>query len=70
METTIVNQAGPMFEWKASFSAPAGSLKPRIVVDGRPLEATIERQTNQQTIVSVRVPVNSGQTRIARLESN
>ena len=70
IETTITNQAGPLFEWQASFSARAGSLKPRIVVDGSPIDATAERQTNQQTIVSVRVPVNPGQTRTAKLESN
>jgi hypothetical protein len=59
-----------MFEWLASFSVHPGGLKQRIVVDGRPVEATTERQTNQQTIASVRVPVNHGQTRTAKLESN
>ena len=70
VETTITNQAGPIFEWLASFSVPTSGLKQRIVVDGRPLEATAERETNQQTKVSVRVPVSPGQTRTAKLESN
>jgi hypothetical protein len=69
-ETTITNQAGPVFEWQTSFPAPTSSLKPRIVVDGRPVEATTVRQTNHQTLVSVRVPVKPGQTKTARLESN
>jgi hypothetical protein len=69
-ETTITNQAGPVFEWQTSFPAPTSSLKPRIVVDGRPVEATTVRQTNHQTVVSVRVPVKPGQTKTARLESD
>jgi hypothetical protein len=68
VETAITNQAGPLFEWQASFPAPATSLKPRIVADGKPLDATTERRTNQQTVVSVRVPLKPGQTRTAKLE--
>ena len=68
-ETAITNQAGPTFEWKASFPAPAPGLKPRIVVDGTPVEASIGQRLNRQRVVSAVVAVKPGQTRTAKCGS-
>jgi hypothetical protein len=68
IETTVTNQAGPAFEWKASFPSPGPGREPHITVDGSRLPATSERQANDQPAVGVRVQVGPGQSRTARLQ--
>jgi hypothetical protein len=62
-ETTFTNQAGPPVRWKASFALPSNNTRTRLLLDGKPVRSNIEQGINRQPVISVIVPVGSGQTR-------
>jgi hypothetical protein len=64
--TSITNQAGPPFRWKAGFSVMAQDRAPSIFVDGVLVPAKVERRENGQLVAVVTVAVARGQTRTAR----
>ena len=68
LESTVTNQAGEAFEWKASFPAPAPGRKWRVVVDGSQAAATSEPASEGQAVVSASVWIKPGQTKTARVE--
>jgi hypothetical protein len=64
-ESTLTNSTGPALQWKAAF--PARESGPaEIVVDGVTMPAVVERRPYRQPVVSVVVPVASGQSRAAK----
>ncbi|HZQ56219.1 MAG TPA: hypothetical protein VFB14_28775 [Bryobacteraceae bacterium] len=68
-ETAFTNQAGPPLVWKASFPFPPSASHPHyLVLDGKPVQGRIEEHINRQSIISVSVPVNAGQTRTVTLK--
>lgn len=66
-ETTITNQAGPAFEWKAAFRITARNLDPQILVDGRAAQVLIEKRPNGELLATIAVLLESAQTRTAKL---
>ena len=62
-ETTFTNQAGPSLQWKASFPLPPGDALPVLLLDGKPIQGTVEERQNRQRVISVLVPVGRGETR-------
>jgi hypothetical protein len=68
-ETTITNQAGPAFEWKAAFPLTSADRDPRILVDGIAKPARVEHRPGNQLVASLVVPLRPAQTRTARLVS-
>jgi hypothetical protein len=66
-ETTITNQTGPAFQWKAAFPISPTRPNPQILVDGVPARAAIENHINRQLTAVVTVPVRPGQSRTAKL---
>ena len=67
-ETSVTNQVGPPFHWRAEFPAGANEANPRIVVDGKSVPASLTQGPNRQPLVSVEVQVNSGQLRTVRYQ--
>jgi hypothetical protein len=67
-ETTITNENGPAFQWKAAFPLKTQSVPRRILVDGVPAPATIEQGINHQKMATVLVTIKPGQTRAAKLQ--
>lgn len=65
-ETSITNQSGPAFDWKAAFALDAAGI-PRIFVDGRPVESALEHRAGGRILVSGAIPVAPGRTRVATL---
>ena len=64
-ESSVTNEAGPVFQWKVSFPAHA-SNRGDILVDGSLVPAWIEERVNHQIVVSASIPVKPGQTRTAK----
>jgi hypothetical protein len=69
-ETTVTNQAGPAFQWKASFPIASSDRNPQVLVDGVARSATIEHRPGSQQVASVVVPLKPAETRTARLARN
>jgi hypothetical protein len=67
-ETTIANQAGPPFQWKAEFPVTAQERPPLVAVDGVTVPARVEPGANRQMVAVVTVEVAPHQTRTARVE--
>jgi hypothetical protein len=66
-ETTLTNQTGPVFRWRACFPAVDNDTTPYILVDGTPLKGTRELRANRQAVVYAEVPVKAGQSRTVQL---
>jgi hypothetical protein len=64
-QTTVVNQAGPDLQWKASF---ATSDPARILVDGVAVPVTLE-QRPEGKILSALIPLSAGHSRTAILRT-
>jgi hypothetical protein len=64
-ETSLTNEAGPEFQWKASFAASAGNPG-AILIDGMRVQTSLEQRINQQSVIFAIVPVKPSQTRTAR----
>ena len=67
-ETTFTNQAGPPIRWKASFPLLSSDQQPQLLLDGKPIRANIEPGFHRQAVISVLVPVASGQTRTVKCD--
>jgi hypothetical protein len=65
-ETTVTNQAGPPFQWKAAFSITSRNQEPLVTVDGVAVSPKIEQRANQQLVELVTVNIPPGQTRTVR----
>jgi hypothetical protein len=65
-QTTFSNNAGPALQWRATFPVLEAGKSSRIVVDGVPAAAQLERRANQQPAISALVPVRAGQSRTAK----
>lgn len=65
-ETTVSNQAGPPFQWKAGFAVTSQDRTPLVTVDGVAVPAKIEQRANRQLVAVVTVLVPPGQARTAR----
>jgi hypothetical protein len=65
-ETTVTNQAGPPFQWKAGFSVASQDRTPLVMVDGVAAPAKVEQRANHQLVAVVTVLAPPGQTRTAR----
>lgn len=65
-ETTVTNQAGPVFRWRAAFPAAGNDTTPHILVDGVPVTATRENRVNGQAVVHVDIEMKAGQSTTAR----
>jgi hypothetical protein len=65
-ETTVTNQAGSVFNWRASFPVAPGRETVKILVDNVAVQAKVEQRMNHQTAASVIVAVKPGQRRTAR----
>jgi hypothetical protein len=68
-ETSVTNQSGPKFMWKASFPAGPGDRTPQVTLDGQLVSAAIEQRVNGQSVVTVLAPVQPGETRTIRYSS-
>jgi len=55
-KTTLINQSGPSFFWKATFSGSYASLS----VNGRPMKATHDKLTPSREVSWVKMPVGAG----------
>jgi hypothetical protein len=67
VETIITNQAGPTFDWKASFPIASTDRRAQLLVDRAPARFAIEQGINHQPVAVATVPVSPGQTRTAKL---
>jgi hypothetical protein len=65
-ESAITNQAGPAFQWKASFAVASPGKVPCILIDGAVVHVAVEQLGNHHAVVSALVTVKPGQTRIAK----
>jgi hypothetical protein len=66
-ETSVTNQSGPAFRWKARFPVALPADRVGIVVDGRTLPAVIESSPHGRATASVSVRVGPGQSATARV---
>jgi hypothetical protein len=64
-ETTVTNQAGPSFDWRAQFPISSGTQSGRVLVDGVVHPSTMAELPNRRIVISATAPVNPGQTRTA-----
>lgn len=65
-ESILTNESGPGLLWKVSFPAPEVVDRPRIVVDGTALAASLQPRGSRPPVVSAMVPVAPGQSRSAQ----
>jgi hypothetical protein len=65
-ETSITNQSGPAFYWKAAFALDAAATR-RIFVDGHPVESALENRAGVRILASKAIPVEPSRTRLAIL---
>lgn len=65
-QSSLTNETGPPLRWKAAFPV-SGPGPYKILVDGAPYQASLERRLNGQTSSFVVVKVQPGQTRTAVL---
>jgi len=67
-ETRFTNQAGAPLTWKIGFPVPASDNSAGIFVDGTAApKLTLENHPNRQPVIFAQVPVNPGETRVAKL---
>jgi hypothetical protein len=64
--TTITNEAGPVFHWRARFPVGPTNQAGTLLIDGVPQDTMRTELPNRRSIVSALVPVNPGQSRTAQ----
>jgi hypothetical protein len=64
--STLQNERGPAFRWKACFPVPPGAPAHQILVDGVAVAVGVEPRANGQMVASSMILVQPGQTRSVR----